>query len=310
LFFLRKEVKVIEVIIHKECKQDLDKWEIQHRAINQVITICSGIPRLAGLLGLQHKGQSRISKWRNQCVKIPLEYAIVMEYLTQVSVKRLCPFIEEKNYQTILRWRSAIAQVELLPINVPCNKIVIQKDLLVPHQADRPIILSTDLVLISGIELLAAHRAAGKEWIAAWILDLESCLAGTATFAFAKVNFLMSEWAAISFRLKQLKRQRSDLWKSQLASHFDKNMSSFCRNRDKITVRTDQKIATMVGFKNKDALHRALQVCQQGIPELVESLNHQRITLSRAAKISKLPPQEQQLTLMAIHLKKKETIHE
>lgn len=281
----------MDSMIRMEHNSNCDKWEIQHRAINQVIRICGGIIQLAELLLLGPKGQSRINKWRNQCVKIPLQFGILMEYLTQVSVRRLCPFIESKVYQLIYLWIARAVEPKRAPIEVPCHNIVVQKELFFPHPEDHPIILDSDLVLISGLELLKRHQEAQKESILAWVLDLESCWAEER--AFEGFDFAISEWAAIGFHLKQLLRTHPEHRKSLLTSKLEQNTLSLCRNCDTTNVRADQRIAEIVRFKNKDALHRALQVCQRGVPALVEALNRRRVSLSRAAALAKLPPDQQ-----------------
>jgi len=61
----------MEVIIKKKTEDILNKWEIQHNALEQVSTICDSMERLSKLLELDKEGVDRIGKWRNENIKIP-----------------------------------------------------------------------------------------------------------------------------------------------------------------------------------------------------------------------------------------------
>jgi len=160
----------MEVIVKKETKEVLDKWEIQYRALNKVISICGTMVTLSTLLGLEKKkGPARIKKWRNRYIRIPLGLAIVMEYLTGVSFELLSPFTEETN--KILR--KSMTADKLPIVKVPAKDITIPKNLLSAHPRGRSIIVSTDLILISSLEELMACRAQGKTEIPAIVINLE-----------------------------------------------------------------------------------------------------------------------------------------
>ena len=61
----------MEVIFKKKTDNILNKWKIQHNALEQVSTICDSMERLSKLLGLDNESVDRIGKWRNENIKIP-----------------------------------------------------------------------------------------------------------------------------------------------------------------------------------------------------------------------------------------------
>jgi len=91
--------------------------------------------------------------------------------------------------------------------------------------------------------------------------------------------------------------QRNDLLKSESTSKKDKNTASLSRKRDKFK-RTDEKLANLVGFKNKDALHRATKVYKKGISILINALNDEKISLTKAAEFAGYSPNTQHKSIL------------
>ncbi len=296
----------MEVMIEKEAETILNKWEIQNCALNKVIAICGTIENLSKLLGLEKKkGADRIKKWRNGDIRIPLGYAIVMEYLTGVSFELLSPFTEKTN--KILR-KSMMAD-ELPIVNVPCQDITIPKNLLSAHPVGRPIIVTTDLALISGLEQLVTAKTQGKTEIPAVVLNLEALRLRIKKLK--SKDFLISEQVAISFALKPLmgsyQGKRNDLLKPKSDLKKYENTALLGRKRNKVK-RIDEELADIVGFKNKDALHRATKICKKGIPLLINVLNDEKIALTKAAEFAECSPNTQHKSILE-HLAAKGELH-
>ncbi len=277
--------------LNQKAEEMLDKWKIQHNALNRVIAICGSIEKLSKLLGLDKEGVDRIGKWRNEDIKIPLGYAIVMECLTGISFELLSPFTEKTN--NILRKLMIANQWPMREIAV--KDIIIPKKLLF-CRTERPIV-STDLILIAGQEKIMACRAEAKALTLATIINLETVWLQIKTPQ--PEDFLMSEQVALSIALKPLMNsyqgKRNDLLKPKSEdkeNKKDQNVDFLDSKCDKVK-RIDQELAEKVGLKNKDVLRRAKRVYERGIPVLVDALNYKKIALSKAALLAALVPELQ-----------------
>ena len=278
----------------KKAEELLNKWDIQHCALNKVLGICGGIEKLRKLLGLAKEGVDRIGKWRNEDIKIPLGYAIVMECLAGVSFELLSPFTEKTN--KILR--KLMMANEWPMLEVFTKDIIIPEKLLSAHPEEHPIV-STDLVLVAGQEKLMACRGRGEAYTLATIVNLETLRLRIKTPK--PSDFLISEQVAISTALKPLmdsyQGKRNDLLKSKPEDKKDQNIDFLDSERDKVK-RIDQELAESVGLKNKDALHRARRVCEKGIPALVDALNYKKIALTKATEFAALAPNLQHKSIV------------
>lgn len=110
-------------------------------------------------------------------------------------------------------------------------------------------------------------------------------------------DFLISERITINIALKALmdsrQKKQNHLLKPKSDLKKDKSTTSLCRERDKVNLKTNQKMTEMLGFKNKDTFYHALQVCKKDIPSLVNSLNYKKIAFLDAAKTSNLSANKQ-----------------
>jgi len=289
--------------LNQVAEEFLDKWKVQHNALNRVIAICGGIEKLSKLLGLDKEGVDRIGKWRNEDIKIPLGYAIVIECLTGIRFELLSPFTEKTN--KILR--KLMIENKWPTLEIPVKDIIIPEKLL-SLPAER-LIVSTDLILIAGKERLMVSRGRGDAYILATIINLETLQLGIKTPK--PSDFLISEQVALSAALKPLmgsyQGKRNDLLKPKSEdkeNKKDQNIDFFDSKCDKVK-RLDQELSERVGLKNKDVLHRAKKVCEGGIPVLVNALDYKKIALSKAAEFAALTPDMQQKSIIQ-HLAAKE----
>ncbi len=94
-------------------------------------------------------------------------------------------------------------------------------------------------------------------------------------------DFLITERITINIALKALmdsrQKKQNDLLKPRSDPKKDKSTTSLCRVRDKVNLRTNQKMTEMLGFKNKDTFYHALEACKKDILPLVNSLNYKKI---------------------------------
>jgi hypothetical protein len=66
---------------------------------------------------------------------------------------------------------------------------------------------------------------------------------------------------------------------------------------------TETKIAKIVGFKDVETYRKAEEVCFNGILELIKAMDHDQISIEKAAEIAKLPKKEQLYAIKSLHLK-------
>lgn len=141
-----------------------DKKEIQHRALLEVVRFFGSVQAYSDELGIS---RARVSNWINQGNAMPYDKAVMTEELSKISIDRLSPSTERAN-EIIKRLRS---NHKLLPIEISINNIFTEDPQGSYSKKNGPIIIDSRGVLISGLEQLKAHKAAGVKKILAIILE-------------------------------------------------------------------------------------------------------------------------------------------
>jgi hypothetical protein len=283
---------------------EIDKFEIRHRALLEVIRFFGGVADCAKALGVS---RGRLSNWLNKWyLNIPYEYVLLMEYLTQVSIERLSPFTEKIN-KAIRRQQNKEKvfeqSIEKITVEqpIPCSCC----------QQSHAILVGTDGVLIRCLSQLEAYKKVGKKRIPVTIIDVGSLLLGVRTIEGIPVQFSTSDRVAIGLRLEQLignrQGQRTDLNKN---AKIHENSSELRRNCDEVIEagRTDKNVATMVNFNSRDTYRRAKRVCLQGIPELIHAMDCKKISVTHATQIAKRSKAQQQVHLQSLLFSEKQDV--
>jgi hypothetical protein len=267
----------------------LNKYEIRHRALLEVVRICGGVTAYSKAI---NTSRSRASNWvNNPEMEIPYEYLVLTEDLTHVSIERLSPFTEAAN-KVVRRLR---AKDKPLLINIELGEIAIGKQPYIPFlNQTRSIIVGTDGVLISGLTQLEAYKASGTRKVQAVVLDLEALILEKRALREMAVELLLSERIAIALRLSQLfkSKQFRPRW-DENKSHIENRVVSFCPTWDETRSRTDEIIARLIDLNSKSTYHRAKQVYLKGTIDLISMVDGEQITIGEAAKIAKLSSRQQ-----------------
>lgn len=261
-----------------------NKYEIRRRALLEAIRFCGGVAAYSRRLKVS---RSRASNWRNQPeIAIPYEYVVLTEDITQVSIERLSPFTESAN-KVIRRLRS---KDKLSSVSMEVKEIIIEEQPYPKWQnPERPIIVGTDGVLISGLMQVEIHKASNIKKIQVFVLDLEALILEKRTVEDMNIDLFISEQVAIGLRLEQLlgnhSGRRNDL--PHCNSLNGLNSTEPRRICDEVRWDRGGMIAQIVGLPSRDAYYRAKQVYLSGNSELINLLDLQKISIATAARKAK-----------------------
>ncbi len=276
---------------------DQGKKAMQHRSLLQAIGITGGIAALAKKIGIEDP--SRISKWLNEDIKIPLSFGLLIEKVTKIDFWRLCPF--DKKANDYINERGAWLRNPF--IDIEAKNILVNVDLharVIP--SERPIIIATDQALISGFYQLEAHKINHCETVKVIIVDLEALWSKVKTYADFHFDFLIEEKVWMGVWIEKWRGnhsgERNDLDPSRplKRSRAQKKSDKSYTPRppvDEVCGRKDIRIAEILAFGCKSTYHNAKHVCFYGIPELIHAMNRKQITITEAAKLSKQTHAEQ-----------------
>ena len=143
-----------------------------------------------------------------------------------------------------------------------------------------PIGITPDFQLIIGERRLRAYRdVLGRKTIPARIIDVQSILHCQFAENMMRKDYAVSERVAIVDALRSFK-------------HGGDRRSDQARNCDDETLTVD-KAAKRAGLGGKDGFARAKKVIDSGVPELVEAMDGGQFSISAAAKIAELEPEDQ-----------------
>ena len=261
----------------------------QRQELEKAIKIAGGVKALSLLLGSKRECAS---KWRNEEVEIPYQRRIKIAKKTGVNLDALSPDTLEENEAHKRYKKREIIEVPIKEITVLSDPI---RDCMTE---DRPPIMGTDCILITGAKKFHAYKAAGIKKVPVIVFDFESLFLATKPIFDIDIYFLFNEQVAICLRLEQLlgnrQGQRNDLLSSQKTDEEnDKNSTPLRPILDEVTGRKDKKIAKLMKFNSKSTYHNAKQVFSQGSLSLINQLDQQIISIHKAFKMSKSPEAEQ-----------------
>lgn len=150
----------------------------------------------------------------------------------------------------------------------------------------RPLLVDTNNHLITCICRLRAHQQAGNKKILVHPIHLQEVLQGKISLNNLLMQFPISEKISIGMALEQTlgnrQGQRNDLPQLQ---HISTEVTR--------GVQTRTITAKLIGFKNHFLYVEAKFVMQKGIAELIQAMDSQLLTISKAKKIAELPVDEQ-----------------
>jgi len=141
----------------------------------------------------------------------------------------------------------------------------------------QPIGITPDNRLIFGERRLRAYRdVLGRQTVPARIIEVKSVLLGQIAEDTMRKNYTVSERLAIVDALRSF-------------GHGGDRRSKEAREDEKLTV---DEAAKKVGF-SKDGYFRAKKVAENGVAELVDAMDQERLSVSTAATLAEAAPEEQ-----------------
>jgi ParB-like chromosome segregation protein Spo0J len=150
----------------------------------------------------------------------------------------------------------------------------------------QPIGVTPDHVLVFGERRLRACRdVLGWRTIPARVVNLRSILAGEVAENSVRKDWTISERVAIVESLRSF-------------GHGGDRRSDQARTGDDEALTVD-RAAKLVGLGGKDGYFRARAVVERGVAELVEAVERREVTVSVAAEVAALDPEEQRSLLAA-----------
>lgn len=147
-----------------------------------------------------------------------------------------------------------------------------------------PVLITPERELVCGERTLRACRdILGWETIPARIVEVKSLLLGQIAPNLVQKSYTVAERVAIADLLRTYR-------------HGGDRRSGQVLNGEVEPLTLDQA-AKLAGFGGKDGYYRAKAMLDQGVPELVKALDDKEISISAAAELASLRPEEQRSLL-------------
>lgn len=245
-----------------------------------------------------------LNAWLNRGINIPLEYAFEIERATEGEVswrdlvphlahfeKRWSGFVSNQYFfmQTVYVAISRIKHnCEIQALNPTIQSLV---DDIESRGLQRPIGIDSNNNLFFGEKRLQAYLILGKKTIPAWRISLSDLLNNKYSKETLCNTFLISERISIGMELEKILGNRRGR----------NNPENFSDYKGK---ETREIVAKCVGFNNFKTFEQAKRVKLSSIPELIQSMDDYRLSISTAAALIKLPAEhlKQILTWIPKHI--------
>jgi DNA-binding transcriptional regulator YdaS (Cro superfamily) len=290
---------------------------MQENSLYKAIYNLGSVKELAKKLGIQRE---HIYAWIKGVSKIPLEYALQIDYLTggEIDWKELVPFhvVQRLKHLTLLLPKFEMPPCELVYVSIEriqssnaCNCFIGSKQDPLSLNKERPICIDTNNVLIFGEKTLELYKEHQKRTIPAWRISLLDLAQGHYDQELLLKNFLISERVAMGLALEKFlgKRQgqRNDLKLAEPSSSeflkkeitSNKLMQPAAQVVVKRNGRLRQFIARRLGFGSHFTYLSAKKIKLQGIPALIDSVDQKELAISSAVQFIKFSTAEQEKLL-------------
>lgn len=283
---------------------------MQEAMLDKAIYSLGSVKHMAKKLGIHRE---HIYAWIKGVSKIPLEYALQIEYLTggEINWKDLVPLhIVQRLKHLSLR----LPKVDLPPcelVYVAIGRIksasvemsIGELDKTIPLQNQRPICLDAENTLIFGEKIFDLYQCHAKRTIPAWRVSLTDLANGHYSSELFIKNFLISERVGIGIALEKFlgKRQgyRSDLNQVKNQAELSKKINTKTKGVKKSRLMNNdaqvswekrmslrQLIANRLGFGSHFTYQNAKKIILYASAELKDQVDQRKISISKAAKLS------------------------
>lgn len=282
---------------------------MQEAMLDKAIYSLGSVKHMAKKLGIHRE---HVYAWIKGVSKIPLEYALQIEYLTggEIHWKDLVPFhiVQRLKHLTLRLPKFDLPPCELVYVAVEriksekYTRSITEGDKSTPLYKQRPICLDEENTLIFGEKIFYLYKHSTKKTIPAWRFSLAALANGHYSSELFVKNFLISERVAIGMALEKFlgNRQgyRSDLEKIKKHSALPKKINPMPKptkksrlvNNDAQVIREKkiplrQLIATRLGFGSHFTYQNAKKIKLFANEELIEKVDQQVISISKAKKL-------------------------
>lgn len=282
---------------------------MQEAMLDKAIYSLGSVKHMAKKLGIHRE---HIYAWIKGVSKIPLEYALQIEYLTggEINWKDLVPFhiVQRLRHLTLQLPKFDLPPCELVYVAMEriksekCTQPITEQNKLLLLHKQRPICLDEENTLIFGEKIFYLYKYHTKKTIPAWRVSLADLAKGHYIGELFVKNFLISERVAIGIALEKFlgSRQgyRSDLArvKNQVELRKKRNViAKFVQtaplmNKDaqvsqekRISLR--QLIAHRLGFGSHFTYQNAKKIKINANIELIEQVDQRKLSISKAARL-------------------------
>lgn len=283
---------------------------MQEAMLDKAIYSLGSVKHMAKKLGIHRE---HIYAWIKGVSKIPLEYALQIEYLTggEINWKDLVPFhiVQRLKHLTLQLPKFDLPPCELVYVAIERIKSekytlsISDEDKSIPLHKHRPICVDEENTLIFGEKIFYLYKYYTKKTIPAWRVSLSDLADGHYMSELFVKNFLISERVDIGMALEKFlgNRQgyRTDLakLKNQVDLRKKRNISkkndqkTRLVNKDAQVIHKKmtplrQLIANRLGFGSHFTYQNAKKIKLYASTELISQVDQRKISISKAAKLS------------------------
>lgn len=282
---------------------------MQEAILDKAIYSLGSVKHMAKKLGIHRE---HIYAWIKGASKIPLEYALQIEYLTggEINWKDLVPFhiVQRLKHLTLRLPKFDLPPCELVYVAMERIKFekytpdMTEQDKSIPLHKQRPICLDEENALIFGENFFYLYQCQSKKTIPAWRISLTDLANGYYSSELFVKNFLVSERVAIGMALEKFlgNRQgyRTDLVKIKRQVDLNKKINirkkddqkTSLLNKDAQVIQKKrmplrQLIADRLGFGSHFTYKNAKKIKLYADAELIGQVDQEKISISKAAKL-------------------------
>lgn len=276
---------------------------MQEVMLDKAICSLGSVRHLAKKLGIHRE---HVYAWIKGVSKIPLEYALQIEYLTdgEIPWKDLVPFhiVQRLKHLTLQLPKFDLPPCELVYVGIERItmtkkvKIISEEDKLIPLHKHRSICVDGQNRLIFGENIFCLYKYYNKKTIPAWRISLLDLANGHYNSELFVKNFLISERVDIGIALEKFlgSRQgyRTDLAKLKKSVDICKKTYQETRLVNKAAQVSVQKrmplrqlIANRLGFGSHFTYQNAKKIKLFANSELIDKVDQHIFSISKAKKL-------------------------
>ena len=276
---------------------------MQEAMLDKAIYNLGSVKQMAKKLGIHRE---HIYAWIKGVSKIPLEYALQIEYLTggEINWKDLVPFhlVQRLKHLTLQLPKVDLPPCELVYVAIeriksaPLEWPIDERDKAILLHKQRPICLDEKHRLIFGEKVFYLYQCSAKKTIPAWRVSLADLANGHYSSELFVKNFLISERVALGMALENFlgnrQGQRSDLIlkvKNQPVTTKKLSKVQLMNSDAQVSQRKNRPlrgmIAARLGFGSHFTYQNAKKIKLCAGTELIDQVDQEKISISKATKL-------------------------